>query len=195
MIIVLQHEDITASNWLKETQKGYIRIAALILLSKKSHHGYELMKEINVRTRGFWKPTAGGIYPILRDLQESGFIQGRWDEKTKRKKRIFKITESGGTVLRQALAKENQLADNMRDLFKEYSKSVLEVDTQLDPPFSMPRPLARLLKETDEREEETIKRLQEQRKHIQSIMEKLQKELQAIDKRLQTMEQTKEGRF
>ena len=46
-------EEITVGHWLKETQKGYIRIAALILLSKKPHHGYELMKEIKVRTKGF----------------------------------------------------------------------------------------------------------------------------------------------
>jgi DNA-binding PadR family transcriptional regulator len=41
-----QDEEATASNWLKETQKGYIRIATLALLSKKPHHGYEIMKEI-----------------------------------------------------------------------------------------------------------------------------------------------------
>jgi DNA-binding PadR family transcriptional regulator len=82
-----QDEEIAASNWLKETQKGYIRIATLILLSKKPHHGYEIMKEIRIRTKGFWKPTAGGMYPILKDLQKSGYIQGEWDKKTKRKKK------------------------------------------------------------------------------------------------------------
>lgn len=184
-----QDEETTASNWLKETQKGYIRIATLILLSKMPHHGYELMKEIKVRTRGFWTPTAGGMYPILKDLQESGYVQGEWDARTRRRKRIYKITKPGRAVLRRALAKEKQLAINMRNLFEEYMKSVLEVESKLDMPLSMPRPLAELLRETDEKEEDTIRRLEEQRKTIHGMIRQLQKNLQTGKKRLRTQNQ------
>lgn len=184
-----QDEEIAASNWLKETQKGYIRIATLILLSKKPHHGYELMKEIKTRTRGFWKPTAGGMYPILKDLQESGYVQGEWDAKTRRRKRIYKITEAGRAVLKRALAKEKQLSANMRDLFEEYMKSVLEVESQHDLPLSMPRPLADLLRETDEKEEDTIRRLEEQRKQIQGMIKQMQKNLGTVKKRLRALRQ------
>ena len=62
-------EEKTTTIWLKEAQKGYIRIGVLILLNKKPSHGYEIMKEINSRSKGFWQPTAGGVYPILRDLE------------------------------------------------------------------------------------------------------------------------------
>ncbi len=68
-------EDKTTANWMKEAQKGYIRMGVLILLNKKPSHGYEIMKEINSRTKGFWQPTAGGVYPILRDLEKSGYHQ------------------------------------------------------------------------------------------------------------------------
>jgi len=189
MMTIQQDEEIAASNWLKETQKGYIRIATLILLSKKPHHGYELMKEIKVRSRGFWKPTAGGMYPILKDLQKSGYIQGEWDTKTKRRKKIYKITRSGKIVLNRALAKENQLADTMSNLLEEYMKGVLEVDTRPDSALSILRPLAELLKETNENEEDTEKRLKKQRKQIQIKIKQLQKNLGTIDKRLRTLHQ------
>jgi DNA-binding PadR family transcriptional regulator len=182
-------EETTASNWLKETQKGYIRIATLILLSKKPHHGYEIMKEIKERTRGFWKPTAGGMYPILKNLQNSGYIQGEWDVKTRRRKRIYEVTESGRTVLKRALAKENQLADTMKNLFEEYVKGVLEVDTRPNSALSIPRPLAELLKETNEKEEDTIRRLEEQRKQIQNMIKQLQRRLRKIKKRLRKLHQ------
>jgi DNA-binding PadR family transcriptional regulator len=182
-----QDEETAASNWLKETQKGYIRIATLILLSKKPYHGYEIMKEIKERTRGFWKPTAGGMYPILKDLQESGYIQGEWDAKTRRRKRIYMITESGRTVLRRALAKENQLAKTMRNLFEEYTKGVLEVDTQPDLTLRIPLPLSELLRETDEKEEDTVRRLEEQRRQIQGMIRQLQENLGAVKKRLRTL--------
>jgi len=182
-----QDEETAASNWLKETQKGYIRIATLVLLSKKPHHGYEIMKEIKERTRGFWKPTAGGMYPILKDLQKSEYIQGEWDAKTRRRKRIYKITKSGTTVLKRALAKENQLAGTMRNLFEEYTKGVLEVDTQPDLTLRIPLPLSELLRETGEKEEDTIRRLEEQRRQTQEIIRMLQKNLVAIKKRLRTL--------
>jgi DNA-binding PadR family transcriptional regulator len=182
-----QDEETTASNWLKETQKGYIRIATLILLSKKPHYGYEIMKEIKERTRGFWKPTAGGMYPILKDLQESGYIQGEWDAKTRRRKRIYKIRKAGRTVLRRALAKENQLAVTMRNLFAEYMKDVLEVDTQSNLSLRIPRPLSELLRETGEKREDTIRRLEEQRRQIQGMIKQLQKNLGIIKRRLHTL--------
>ncbi len=182
-----QDEETTASNWLKETRKGYIRIATLILLSKKPQHGYQVMKEIKERTRGFWKPTAGGMYPILKDLQSSGYIQGEWDAKTRRRKRIYAIRESGRAVLKRALAKENKLADTMRDLFEEYMKDVLEVETQPDSALSIPRPLAELLKDTNEKEEDTVRRLEEQAGQIQDMINQLQRKLRATKKRLREL--------
>jgi DNA-binding PadR family transcriptional regulator len=182
-----QDDEIAASNWLKETQKGYIRIATLVLLSKKPYHGYEIMKEIKERTRGFWKPTSGGMYPILKDLQESGYIRGEWDAKTRRRKRVYKITESGGTVLKRALEKENQLADTMRSLFEEYMKGVLEVDAQPSSALSIPGPLAELLKETNEDEEDMVKRLEAQSRKIQDMIKQLQKNRSSIKKRLRAL--------
>jgi len=180
----VEEEEKIASNWLKETQKGYIRIATLILLSKRPYHGYEIMKEIKERTRGFWKPTAGGMYPVLKNLQESGYIQGEWNAKTGRRKKTYRITATGRTVLRRALAKENQLASSMRNLFEEYMKDVLQVEAEPSGILKMPLPLSELLKETEEKKEDTIKRLEEQRRQILDMIIQLQKRLKAIKKRL-----------
>jgi DNA-binding PadR family transcriptional regulator len=183
-MVMQVEEETAASNWLRETQKGYIRIATLILLSKKPSHGYEIMKEIKERTGGFWKPTAGGIYPILKSLQESRYIQGEWNAKTGRRKKTYIITEQGRTVLRRALTKENQLASTMRNLFEEYMKDVLQVEAEPSSFLKMPRPLSELLKETKEKKEDTIKRLEEQRRQIQDTIKQLQKQLKATEKRL-----------
>jgi DNA-binding PadR family transcriptional regulator len=184
MLAMQQDDEITASNWLKETQKGYIRIATLILLSKKPHHGYEIMKEIKERTGGFWKPTAGGIYPILKSLKESGYIKGEWDAETRRRKRIYIITEAGKNVLKRAIAKENQLAATMRSLFEEYMKSVLDVDMQFNQALKIPLPLSELLRETDETGEDSIKRLEERSSQMQDMIRQMKKQVRIIKKRI-----------
>ena len=185
------HIEEKAANWLKETQKGYIRIAVLILLNKKPHYGYEIMKAVEERTSGFWRPTAGGIYPILQDLEKSEYVEGEWEYQKKRKRKIYKITETGKTVLERTLAKESQLANSMTDLFKEYMKDVLDVklnQTQIPRP---PNLFAMLLEERKQKPEDTIKILENKRSQIEDMIKMMQKELAQINKRLAQLEKPK----
>lgn len=184
-------EEITAGHWLKETQKGYIRIAVLILLSKKPHHGYEIMREIKERTMGFWRPTAGGIYPILRNLEDSRYIEGKWDLQKKRKRKIFRITQAGKQILERSLAKESQIANSMSGLFTEFIKDVLDVEK----PFSMPRIpnlFSVFLEERKEKPEDTMNVLENKRKQIEKMTKELQKELAAINKRIAQLERSEQ---
>jgi len=184
-------EEKTAAHWLKETQKGYIRIAVLILLSKKPYYGYEIMREIKERTMGFWRPTAGGIYPILQNLEESGYIEGEWDFQKKRKRKIYRINEAGKLILERALAKESQIANSMSGLFKEFMKDVLDVEIK---PISMPRMLnffSVFLEERKEKSEETFNVLEKKRTRVENMIKELQKELEAINKRIASTEKAK----
>ena len=175
-----------ATGWLKETQKGYIRIAVLILLNKKSHHGYEMMKELDERTNGFWKPTAGGIYPILQDLEKSKYIEGKWDCDTKRKRKSYSITLEGKKVLEHTLAKENRLFNTMADLLREYMKDVLDVEVNST---QLPKaPFALFLEEDKCKPEDTKRILENKRAHTESIIRKLQENLGQINKQLTQME-------
>jgi len=136
-------EEKTTESWMKEAKKGYIRVAVLILLNKNSGHGYELMKEIKDRTRGFWTPTAGGVYPILRDLEEAQYIKGEWQTAKNRKIKNYKITEAGKQILKHTLIKQNEIANNINALFEDFSRTVLNVEPQqfpvptVQPPFSV----------------------------------------------------------
>jgi DNA-binding PadR family transcriptional regulator len=188
---VQSKDEITAGHWLKETQKGYIRIAVLILLSKKPYHGYEIMREIKERTMGFWRPTAGGIYPILRNLEDSRYIEGKWDFQKKRKRKIYRITQAGKQVLERSLAKESQIANSMSGLFTEFMKDVLDVEK----PFSMPRIpnlFSVFLEERKEKPEDTMNVLESKRKQIEKMTKELQKELAAINKRIVQLERSEQ---
>ena len=182
-------EEKTAAHWLKETQKGYIRIAVLILLRKKPYHGYEIMREIKERTMGFWRPTAGGIYPILRDLEESGYVEGEWHVQNNRKRKTYKITEAGSAVLERALAKESQLATCMNDLFKEYMKDVLGVEMSSVQLSKVPNLLSVFLEERTEKPEDTVNVLKSKRMQVETIIKKLQRNLEAINARIAQLEQ------
>jgi DNA-binding PadR family transcriptional regulator len=179
-----ENED-AAGEWFKEMRRGYLRIAVLTLLSRKPRHGYDIMKEIKERTGGFWRPTAGGIYPILQSLEESGHIEGKWDAHQRRKRKTYRITETGRPVLQQALARQNQIAEGMGDLFREFMEDVLDVKSAARPP--LPNLFSAFLEERNERPEDAVNALERKRRHIKDVIGNLQKELNVVDKRLAKM--------
>ncbi len=177
-----EKEEKTTANWMKEAQKGYIRMGVLILLNKKTSHGYEIMKEINKRTKGFWQPTAGGVYPILRDLEKSGYIKGHWEKQNNRRLKIYKITESGELILRRAIIKQAEIFDNIGSLFREFSREVLNIEASESMP-TMPSPFSPFLEEKIN-SQENLNELEKQRKHTYQSFKMMQERLKQIDKRI-----------
>ncbi len=175
------NQEKTTANWMKEAQKGYIRIGVLILLNKKPSHGYEIMKEIKNRTKGFWRPTPGGVYPILRSREKVRYIKGEWRTQKNRKIKIYRITESGRLILKKALIKQSEIADNINSLFKEFSINVLNVEPNSFPMPTMPLPFSPCLEENNET---YIKKLEEERNHILQSIKMHQEQLDVINKRL-----------
>ncbi len=179
-----ESEEETSAHWMKEAQKGYIRVAVLILLSQKPHHGYEIMKEIRDKTKGFWKPTAGGVYPILRDLEESGYIKGEWSSQKNRKIKVYKITGTGRIVLKRAIVKQSEIANSMNALFQEFAEDVLNIETKTLPLPIVPNLFSPFLGGENQEQKDGIENLEEKRTYLKSTIRMLQKDLQMTNKKL-----------
>jgi DNA-binding PadR family transcriptional regulator len=54
-------------------------------------HGYEMIQELEARTSGVWRPSAGSIYPTLQLLEDEGLVIGEESEG----KRRFSLTDAG----------------------------------------------------------------------------------------------------
>ncbi len=72
-------------------RRGDVKAAVLALLDEKPMHGYEMIKEVEERSGGIWRPSAGSIYPTLQLLEETGLISGAESEG----KREFSLTDEG----------------------------------------------------------------------------------------------------
>ncbi len=57
-------------------------------------HGYEMIQELEQRTKGMWKPSAGSVYPTLQLLEEEELIRGTDTDG----KRRFELTDAGRTA-------------------------------------------------------------------------------------------------
>jgi DNA-binding PadR family transcriptional regulator len=171
-------QERTTQNWMKEAQKGYIRIGVLMLLKRKPAHGYEIMKEISQRTQGFWRPTAGGVYPILSDLEKSGYIKGHWETQKNRRLKVYALTKSGDEILRRAIVKQTEIFKNLNSLFNEFSKEVLNMDT------GIPLPPSPFTVFSEDKTEPTLQMLEQHRKHMQEHMKEMREKLNEIDNKI-----------
>jgi hypothetical protein len=71
--------------------RGDVRAAVLALLAEKPMHGYQMIHEIEERSGGSWKPSAGSVYPTLQLLADEGLISV--EEANGRK--IYSLTDTG----------------------------------------------------------------------------------------------------
>jgi len=72
-------------------RRGDVRAAVLALLVEQPMHGYEMITEIEERSGGYWRPSAGSIYPTLQLLEDEGLIVGEESDG----KRRFTLTDEG----------------------------------------------------------------------------------------------------
>jgi PadR family transcriptional regulator PadR len=176
-------EEQTTAEWMKEVQKGYIRVAVLILLNNKPSHGYEIMKEIRDRTRGFYKPTAGGVYPILRNLEKTGYIKGEWHKQNNRNIKTYRITAKGKIILKNAIVKQTEIANSINALFHEFARDVLNIESATASIPVMPNPFAAFL-EQENKKKPSVKELAQQRRQLKQHIRMIQEKLTLIEEEL-----------
>lgn len=71
--------------------RGDVRAAVLTLLAERPMHGYQIIREIEERSGGAWKPSPGSVYPTLQLLADEGLISA--EESGGRK--TYSLSEDG----------------------------------------------------------------------------------------------------
>jgi DNA-binding PadR family transcriptional regulator len=103
--------------------RGDFKLFLLRVLRTQPMHGYEIMKFLEERSHGFYKPSAGSIYPALRGLVRKGHAavaggNGR---------NVYRITAKGKAFLRRQEAEfekrfksfEERIGPERAALFRE----------------------------------------------------------------------------
>jgi len=81
-------------------KKGSADLFILALVDEEDHHGYEIGRQIELRSDGMVTFTMASLYATLYRLEEKALIRGRWVEKAgQRRRRYYRITDNGRTML------------------------------------------------------------------------------------------------
>ena len=75
--------------------KTIFPVLVLHMLAGGPDHGFALMQRIETTCSDLVAVNTNTIYPLLRRLEERGFITGEWEHPTKRSRRMYAITTAG----------------------------------------------------------------------------------------------------
>jgi DNA-binding PadR family transcriptional regulator len=108
----------------RKLASGDLQLLILKLLDEKSRYGYEIIKELDERSKGFYVPSPGMVYPALTYLEEIGHATVAVDGARK----LYSITESG----KEDLAKNLATADALFAQFGRVGERMDRVRRALD---------------------------------------------------------------
>ena len=84
-----------------ELLKGNTETLLLVLMEAEPMYGYQLAKEVDRRSSGYFAFKEGTMYPALHRLERDKLVEGSWqDTPNGVRRRYYQITAKG----RQALA-------------------------------------------------------------------------------------------
>lgn len=97
--------------------KGFLSFLVLKMISKRNMSGDEIRGEIE-RRKGH-KPSPGTIYPVLKSLSQSGFIE---EVKASGKSKKYRLTKKGQKEIGDATKKFCLMFYDMEDDFHRCCK-------------------------------------------------------------------------
>ncbi len=93
--------------------KTILPLLTLHLLAEGPEHGYALMERIARMTGDIMPVNSNTMYPLLRRLEERGFIVGEWEHPDRRSRRVYRITSSGVARYQQIKARMKPHLDRL----------------------------------------------------------------------------------
>ena len=88
-------------------------LLVLHLVSREPGYGNRLIEEIEAMTEGMISVNPNTIYPLLRELEAQGMIEGRWEHPDRRTRRYYSITAAGRREYRRLLAEVEPFLDSV----------------------------------------------------------------------------------
>jgi PadR family transcriptional regulator PadR len=84
----------------RELIKGSIDSLLLTLVGEQPMYGYQIIKELEKRSQGYFRFKEGTLYPALHRLEKAGLIMGKWEMlPSGRQRRYYHITDKGNRLL------------------------------------------------------------------------------------------------
>jgi PadR family transcriptional regulator PadR len=92
------------ASYSKELLKGAADTLVLSAFAESDKYGYQVVKELERRSEGYFCLKEGTLYPILHRLEKQGLLSARWETMPNgSERRYYSLTAKGRHVLSDKL--------------------------------------------------------------------------------------------
>ena len=99
-----------------DMRTGSTAVMVLRLLAEKPMYGYQIVKELQTRSEGYFDLEQGTLYPALHRLEKDGLVGSKWEVvEDGPSRKYYHITDQGRTELAKSV---QQWSDFSRHLLK-----------------------------------------------------------------------------
>ena len=113
--------------------KTLFPVLILHLLEERDDHGSGLMARIETLCSGLLAVNTNTIYPLLRRLEERGFVVGQWEHPSKRSRRFYRITPAGRERLARIKAGMLPYLDSLANSIERLRSELYTTESTLTP--------------------------------------------------------------
>lgn len=91
---------------------GAVSLWLLLLLAERPMYGYEIIKELEKKFSGYWKPKTGTIYPALEKLEKNKSVTSKVEFMDKAPDRKhYAITKKGQDEIAESMVHWSKMAE------------------------------------------------------------------------------------
>lgn len=94
-------------------RRDLVPLLVLHLIAREPAYGNRLIEEIEAMTEGVMSVNPNTIYPLLRELEAKGMIEGSWEHPDRRTRRYYSITPPGRKEHRRLVAEVEPFLDSV----------------------------------------------------------------------------------
>lgn len=100
--------------------KGSIDILLLSQIAQKDMYGFEIIKNLEIKSNNLYKMSEGTLYPALQRLEHKKYLKSYWgDSETGGRRKYYRITDLGVKELENKMDDWNRIHELINSCKKE----------------------------------------------------------------------------
>jgi PadR family transcriptional regulator, regulatory protein PadR len=105
-------------------RREVLPLLVLHLIAQGPSYGNQLMERIGEMTAGVLSVNPNTMYPLLRQLEERGLIQGKWEHPERRTRRYYSLTSGGQAEYERLVEEVRPFLDSVKSSIEEIVREV-----------------------------------------------------------------------
>jgi PadR family transcriptional regulator, regulatory protein PadR len=105
-------------------RRGILPLLVLHLINEGPSYGNQLIERIGGMTAGVLSVNPNTMYPLLRQLESGGFIEGQWEHPERRSRRYYSLTAEGRTEYARLVEEVRPFLDSVKTSIDEIVREV-----------------------------------------------------------------------